>query len=200
MGIRFSCPNGHALHVKEFLAGKRGICPSCGAKFVIPAATEPTELVAVTAPVDTASVQGPGDGMQSGERSVVIETLAASVPHPATAQVQQSGSQPAQVIGPAEAAPIVEPALSAPTRADGPASPAVKYIAQRERARRNRTRLAILLLVTVIALAVVLVWTLAVGSGALGRKQPNPAFPGLTCPPLAHFSFSHSFTARLERP
>ena len=36
MGIRFSCPNGHKLNVKEFLAGKRGVCPQCGAKFVIP--------------------------------------------------------------------------------------------------------------------------------------------------------------------
>lgn len=36
MGIRFSCPNGHTLHVKAFLAGKRGICPKCGVKLTIP--------------------------------------------------------------------------------------------------------------------------------------------------------------------
>lgn len=36
MGIRFSCPNGHRLNVKTFLAGRRGICPFCGAKFTIP--------------------------------------------------------------------------------------------------------------------------------------------------------------------
>lgn len=36
MGIRFSCPNGHRLNVKAFLAGRRGICPFCGAKFTIP--------------------------------------------------------------------------------------------------------------------------------------------------------------------
>jgi hypothetical protein len=36
MGIRFYCPNGHKLNVKTFLAGKRGICPRCGAKFEIP--------------------------------------------------------------------------------------------------------------------------------------------------------------------
>jgi hypothetical protein len=44
VGIRFHCPNGHKLHVKAFLAGKRGVCPHCGAKFTIP----PTELGAVT--------------------------------------------------------------------------------------------------------------------------------------------------------
>jgi hypothetical protein len=36
MGVRFYCPNGHKLNVKEFQAGKRGICPFCGAKFLIP--------------------------------------------------------------------------------------------------------------------------------------------------------------------
>jgi len=37
MGIRFLCPNGHKLNVKTFLAGKRGICPQCDAKFLVPA-------------------------------------------------------------------------------------------------------------------------------------------------------------------
>lgn len=36
MGIRFQCPNGHRLNVKSHLAGKRGVCPECQAKFVIP--------------------------------------------------------------------------------------------------------------------------------------------------------------------
>ena len=36
MGIRFYCPNGHKLHVKAFQAGKRGICPHCGASMDIP--------------------------------------------------------------------------------------------------------------------------------------------------------------------
>ncbi len=36
MGIRFFCPNGHKLHVKEFQAGLRGICPHCGARMLIP--------------------------------------------------------------------------------------------------------------------------------------------------------------------
>ena len=39
MGIKFRC---HAcdkkLHVKSFLAGKRGVCPKCGAKVRIPPA------------------------------------------------------------------------------------------------------------------------------------------------------------------
>ena len=36
MGIRFYCPNGHKLNVKEFQAGQKGICPFCGVKILIP--------------------------------------------------------------------------------------------------------------------------------------------------------------------
>ena len=36
MGIRFYCPNGHKLNVKEFQAGRRGICPFCGSRTQIP--------------------------------------------------------------------------------------------------------------------------------------------------------------------
>jgi hypothetical protein len=39
MGIRFQCPNGHPLNVKAYLAGRRGICPQCDARFIVPAAS-----------------------------------------------------------------------------------------------------------------------------------------------------------------
>lgn len=38
MGIKFLCPNGHKLHVKAFLSGKKAICPKCGVRVVVPAA------------------------------------------------------------------------------------------------------------------------------------------------------------------
>lgn len=44
MGIRFLCPNGHKLNVKAFLAGKRGLCPYCGAKFTIPPESQQTRV------------------------------------------------------------------------------------------------------------------------------------------------------------
>ncbi|QEG34041.1 DUF4339 domain-containing protein [Bythopirellula goksoeyrii] len=58
MGIRFFCPNGHKLNVKGFLAGKRGICPECDARFLVPmesggrveALEEPTELLGSDVP------------------------------------------------------------------------------------------------------------------------------------------------------
>lgn len=37
MPIRVVCPNGHALRVKDNLAGKPGVCPTCQAGFVVPA-------------------------------------------------------------------------------------------------------------------------------------------------------------------
>ncbi|MBN1588445.1 MAG: DUF4339 domain-containing protein [Pirellulales bacterium] len=43
MGIRVYCPNGHKLNIKVALAGKRGICPHCGAKFAIPPLSGQTE-------------------------------------------------------------------------------------------------------------------------------------------------------------
>lgn len=36
MGIVAFCPNGHRIKVKDDLAGKKGICPTCEAKFRIP--------------------------------------------------------------------------------------------------------------------------------------------------------------------
>ncbi|MBN1910032.1 MAG: DUF4339 domain-containing protein [Pirellulales bacterium] len=51
MGIRFFCPNGHKLNVKTFQAGKRGICPHCGAKFTIPlTSTRPSSRSRSTTP------------------------------------------------------------------------------------------------------------------------------------------------------
>ena len=41
MGIRFLCPNGHKLNVKSFLAGKKGVCPHCDARFTIPLESDP---------------------------------------------------------------------------------------------------------------------------------------------------------------
>lgn len=36
MGIVAFCPNGHRIKVKDEFAGRKGICPTCAAKFRIP--------------------------------------------------------------------------------------------------------------------------------------------------------------------
>jgi len=38
MGIVAFCPHGHRINVKASLAGRTGLCPTCGAKFRIPTA------------------------------------------------------------------------------------------------------------------------------------------------------------------
>jgi hypothetical protein len=36
MGIVAVCPNGHRIKVKDELAGRKGVCPTCAARFRIP--------------------------------------------------------------------------------------------------------------------------------------------------------------------
>jgi hypothetical protein len=40
MGIQLQCPNGHQIHARSEFAGKRGVCPQCGAEFDIPTQNE----------------------------------------------------------------------------------------------------------------------------------------------------------------
>jgi hypothetical protein len=82
MGIKFRCPNGHKLNVKEIdpatgrrVVGKVGYCPKCGARFRIPpsgqAVLEPSDssvlddAAPLSAPDDSGmlvSAQGPPGG------------------------------------------------------------------------------------------------------------------------------------------
>ena len=50
MGIVCHCPNGHRVKVKDHQAGKRGLCPTCGSKFSIPATTGADPQAAPGAP------------------------------------------------------------------------------------------------------------------------------------------------------
>ena len=45
MGIVAWCPNGHRIKVKDELAGKKGICPTCAASFRIPRELPPAASV-----------------------------------------------------------------------------------------------------------------------------------------------------------
>ena len=54
MGIRFYCPNGHKLNVKEHQAGKWGFCPHCGARMLIP-----TESTRPSSAMDNGAAQHP---------------------------------------------------------------------------------------------------------------------------------------------
>jgi len=50
MGIVAFCPNGHRINVKDSFAGRKGLCPTCGAKFRIPAAGSAIETPGAALP------------------------------------------------------------------------------------------------------------------------------------------------------
>jgi hypothetical protein len=97
MGIRFRCPNGHKLHVKSFLAGKRGICPQCGVKLVIPLESDPV-LVQNPKPVSAengtppetagsvADAEAPSPGPEALSSGTSSETAGAVVEAPHVAE------------------------------------------------------------------------------------------------------------------
>jgi hypothetical protein len=146
MGIRFSCPNGHKLHVKEFLAGRRALCPTCGVRLVVPVASGE-----VAAPVSASGdLLGPG-----------LETPSVAIP------VLEAGTQPVDEGAPTPALPTaaaLDPLAS-------PASPVLdSFTRQRRIKRQQQTKLAVILLVTVIALAIVLAVVL---SGNRDETEPS---------------------------
>ncbi len=104
MGIRCWCPNGHKLNIKAFQAGKRGICPYCGARFTIP-------LESIRKP-------GMGDRLPEPREHSVHEGPVTIPPAGGTAPV--SGSAPLPSSGPLPSsaplpAPEPTPFLAAPT-------------------------------------------------------------------------------------
>ncbi len=185
MGIRFACPNGHKLNVKEHLAGKRGICPSCGAKFTIPmvalppatAATggtrsdefgPPSGLIRVSEPLTVPnSLEDLPDSVIVGvpTRSITPQTPAPpALPVPTDLDLPlETGSISVPIIeSAATPAPSMEelflpPVGDAPvaTVAPEPATPG-----RRQSGRKLQLLMAIVLLLAVIILAGVLIWVL----------------------------------------
>lgn len=97
MGIRTTCPNGHKLNVKAFLAGLRGICPHCGASFTIP--TESTRST------------GKGPGRESADPEIepaVAAPAAVRAAAPAATAISPSEKPPTR--------PVSSPAAPAPSQ------------------------------------------------------------------------------------
>ena len=167
MGIRLTCPNGHKLNVKTFLAGKRGVCPQCGAKFAIPMTPD--------APISDAS-----------QSSVVGESHSVEIISPTSSHTTSVAAAPSVIIAVADCSaspPILEsdsvathapesvssaipplPVADAPqplvVTDSGPVTPEAKYVTRRERSRRKQLTITVVLLLLVIVLAVVLIWVL----------------------------------------
>ena len=176
MGIRFLCPNGHKLNVKTYLAGKRAICPDCGARVLVPSpgdelptesrqigtsqseAIPPLEAVPEFSFADTAST------------SVVIAVAPADAP-----QLPQShvATQPPEDFTLPPLPESIVSVLKVPSVDTDPdmASNDNPNQLRRERTRRKQILFAIALLVLVLVLAVVLIIVLK------QNLDPPPAEP-----------------------
>lgn len=83
MGIVSFCPHGHRVKVKDNLAGKKGICPTCGARFRIPRASAeplPAAAAADAAALPLAAIVSLEAAMAERlPRAVPIDHVAAAV-------------------------------------------------------------------------------------------------------------------------
>jgi hypothetical protein len=119
MGIRFYCPQGHKLNVKEFQAGRRGICPYCGEKILIPtqssrpsskeerqarrAGTQAMAAIASGSPAAPATaVAPPLHHPEVAEEELPLRDPVAAEPSPSVSEGPSAndGFQPAQLTTP----------------------------------------------------------------------------------------------------
>ena len=143
MGIRFLCLTcGHRLNVKGFLAGKRGVCPQCGAGLGIPLesqikkdasgkgseeASDPTDLIRSSSPV--AGVAPPADPQATSDTdepwlAMPVLTGAAASPidvYESPTAKPESAKPVARGAAPLPAVPV-KPAGASPSPRPSPAT------------------------------------------------------------------------------
>jgi hypothetical protein len=194
MGIRLACPNGHKLHVKAFLAGKRGICPKCGATFIIPSPTDPQAADSQVPSASSSQVPS-----ASGPAVARPEPLAPQPPQPGpesatggddprpASEVKPRAAQPAPPAAAAEPtvtsaeAPHVD--VAPPDDSTIPTPPSswnldraarLRYLINRRRQRRSLVVVTIWLLATVLLLAGLLVWVLTRNAAQTSAQLDGP--------------------------
>lgn len=168
MGIRFLCPSGHKLNVKNYLAGKRAICPQCGAKVIVPdlppeSAAELPAL-APTAENPFAAPAGPTAPslFDAASPSVVLEVTESTVIAPAAVS-----GLPESVF--ATVGPIVDAVEPAATASE------THLELRRDQTRRNQMMLLVVLAMVVIILAGVLIWVLNRNATPPVEEEPKAA-------------------------
>jgi hypothetical protein len=211
MGIRFNCPNGHKLNVKEFLAGKRGVCPQCGAKFVIPMPTD-VPLSEVPQPVGVGQSQSveidisPAPSHQTASTaaspSVIIPVtdMELAPPELELPPAIRGSEIPITDVLPVSIVAVQPPTVSGATGV----TPEVAIPLQRERTRRNQIVISLLLLALVVLLAGVLVWVLKRDVKQTPVEKTTTAYRGASNQVLAMASGSlliseHSRVGALEQ-
>jgi hypothetical protein len=190
MGIRFSCPNGHKLNVKTFLAGKRGVCPQCGAKFVVPPADESTdgndaqsraigqshsvEILSPSAIQTMSTVAAPSVIITVADSGITRAPTAPAVTQPqagAAASIDEAATDwPPSIVNQA-------PPQTVPTNPAAD-STQTQIASERRRARGLQAAISIALFATVIVLAFVLVIVMKRHLDETNAEAPaSPASP-----------------------
>ena len=127
MGVKFQCPNGHQLHVKAFLAGKRGKCPRCGASVVIPLPSEPPAAAKTVAgaPPKGGSWANPDENPDDSTDTIIMDEAEQAA---ADAAISGKSSAPAAGAAPKPPRMAVEELGFAPEaeREKAPAKPAAQ--------------------------------------------------------------------------
>jgi hypothetical protein len=161
MGIRLQCPNGHKVHVKAFLAGKRAVCPQCGARFQIP-----PEIGAAGDDAtgdEIATVPGNGEESIAGHEQEVL----APTPQPVPVAKAKVADKPAGHSGAVDPAPIDLDALASAggtSLLGGPAfghpafGPGAKRLADRRKHAQKMRVITLALVVAVTLLTCVLMF------------------------------------------
>jgi hypothetical protein len=193
MGIRFTCPSGHKLHVKSFLAGKRGICPHCGATFQIPLvqAHQQSALGATRGggqddPVEALIHTNFAAMADISSASILIDVADEPAVGPTPADEESSMLLSDSFGSPASVAPVPVPSVPVPTPQPVKISdalleelPVVRYVAPRRRVHRQQLNTAILLLAMVILLALILIWVLQYGATQSSTDATTWNRPGI---------------------
>jgi hypothetical protein len=165
MGIRFLCPNGHKLNVKSFLAGKRAICPDCGARVVVPSESEKPVQDLATAPSSSiAAGRADAEWLASTASSVVLAPTARELAHSDVAVdslISTGSSLPESIIAATTAHPSTATVETKPED--------VAAGLQRDRTRRNQMLVVFGLLMIVVVLAATLIWVL--------KRSVSPPLP-----------------------
>jgi hypothetical protein len=111
MGIKFRCPNGHKMHVKSFLAGKKGICPKCGVRIEIPLVSDvdapPASALEHDSPqIGEIETIEPIQLAQARPRGPAFGLDLSAPSQPTTAQKTSGPAAPADGSGLSETAPL----------------------------------------------------------------------------------------------
>jgi hypothetical protein len=137
MGVRFQCPNGHKLHVKAELAGRRGICPECKARFVVPsfsggraaeadATPSPDTRPDASTAVSSTSAEANPRAADPAASSIVAKAAPQAQPHVTPTLAAAPAPQPSDApIAPLTASPppVAQPIANPVTPAAQPMAP-----------------------------------------------------------------------------